>query len=426
MVSANWKIKAQKLVLSGIVWIFLVCPLSLSAKEQEIILGAATSLTYLEGRESLNAAAMAVEEINARGGVTVGGKALRFRIESADLRDAEPGDPVTLAVSRFESFIREKKIQAVIIGPYRSEVLLPCLDIIAAHRIPLLGTIAMTPASEKKTLQDPKYRYAFRIGLNSSYLVEYLIRTMKFLNQGYGFRNLSVMIQDVAWTRTTASLVLRLYVDRSDWRMLGMKTYPTGNADFMDELVQAGKDKAQVILALFDMPESALLVKQWHRMENKALLFGFVSPMLGADAWQSFEGKIAGAMNAEFELGNIPSPKWEPSMRFHQAYKKKYGQDIQSGHGPAPSYESVYILADAIERAGSLDPDRIVSALEATDRIGAMGRMRFGRGHQIIFGCDPTQESLACIVQWQSNGSRRVIYPLEIADGEIELPGAGR
>jgi branched-chain amino acid transport system substrate-binding protein len=159
-------------------------------------------------------------------------------------------------------------------------------------------------------------------------------------------------------------------------------------------------------------------------MRGRALLCGFISPMVGPDAWNAFQGKIEGALNVIFELGNIPSTRWQPSMDFHRAYQTRFGRDIQAGHGPAPAYESVYVLAEAIEKAGSLNADAIVTALESTDRSGVMGRLRFHRGHQVIFGDDPNHDALGCIFQWQKNGLRKIVYPLAVADGEIVLPGA--
>jgi branched-chain amino acid transport system substrate-binding protein len=389
---------------------------------EEIILGVASSLAFLEGRESLEAVQLAVDEINSRGGVQVGEEKRTIRIEGVDIGDALPTLPISIALDHLEKFIVEKKVHAVVVGPFRSEILLAGMDIFARHKIPLLGAIAMSTASDAKILKDPKYKYIFRVGFNSKYLVEYLINTMKLLQKQYGFNKVYIMNQDAAWARTTASLMIRLYFDRSDWKIIGLDNYPSGTSDFSEGLVKAKDNGAEILLVIFDMPESGLLVKQWDRMRGQALLCGFLSPMVGPGAWQSFDGKIAGTLNVIFELGNIPSPRWGPSVVFHKAFTTKYGRQIEAGHGPAPAYESVFILAEAIEKAASLDPDKIVTAIESTDRTGVMGRIRFHQGHQVIFGDDLTNDALACIIQWGKNGQRKIVYPLSIADGEIELP----
>ena len=349
MERAGVKRKFQNKYLPIFICIIIIYFPSGTQAAEEIILGSATTLNFLEGRESFNAAKLAAEEINSRGGVLIGDKRLPIRIESIDLRGALPGIPVSDAVGRLEKFIVDKQIHAIVVGPFRSEVLLAGMDIIARHRVPLLGAIAMSPASDAKILKDPKYKYIFRICLNSKYLVDYLINMMKFLRKRYGFHKVYIMNQDVAWARTTASLMIKLYFERAGWEILGLENYPSGVADFKAGLIKAEDNGAQIILPIFDMPESGTLAKQWHLMKGKALLCGFISPMVGPGAWGTFNGKIAGALNAIFELGNIPSFKWKPAMIFYKAYRAKYGREIEAGHGPAPAYESIYILAEAIE-----------------------------------------------------------------------------
>jgi len=118
----------------------------------------------------------------------------------------------------------------------------------------------------------------------------------------------------------------------------------------------------------------------------------------------------------------ISSEKMPLSVAFEKAYKKRWGESLEAGHGPAPSYESVYILAEAIERAGSLDADAIVAELEKTDRIGVIGRIKFDEGHQAIYDMDPENSAIGAVFQWNSDGSRTIIFPQALADGKIRLP----
>ena len=95
---------------------------------------------------------------------------------------------------------------------------------------------------------------------------------------------------------------------------------------------------------------------------------------------------------------------------------------LTTGHGPAPAYESVYILAEAIERAGSLDPDAVVAQIKKTDRMGIMGRIRFDEGNQVIYGFDPKETAVAAVFQWTDDGKRRIVLPESLADSKIQLP----
>ena len=294
---------------SPVLWLVLICSVLFIHPPAygQITIGVPTSLGFIEGRESLNAAMLAVEEINQAGGVRVGDRKMELKLEYIDLRDAVPGEPVPKILSRLERFISEKDINAIVVGPFRSEVLLAGLDTIAAHRVPFLGTIAMTPVIEEKVMRDARYKYIFRVGIDSKYLVDYLIQHMKFLRTKFGFNKVYIMTQDVAWARSTASLTRKLYFNRHGWSVVGHRHYPSDTADFSEPLKEAQVNGAQVLLCIFDSPNSGNLVKQWHLMNSSALLSGFISPTVGPTAWETYDQKLAGALFMMFEIGNIPS-----------------------------------------------------------------------------------------------------------------------
>lgn len=390
---------------------------------EPIVIGVPTSLGFLEGKESHKAVQMAVSEINASGGVMVGGEKRPFKVVAADLRDAAAGVPVPEALLGLEKLILEQKPTAILVGPFRSEALLAGMDIFAKYKTPMLGTIAMAPDSEAKIKSDPaKYKYVFRVSLNVIYWAKLLGGTMATLKKDFGFDKVYIMNQDVAWARGTAGAMEKKVYPSLGYEVLGHDQYPTGFSDYSAALMKAKAKGANVLFTCFDMPESGVLVKQWKSLKVPALIAGFISPMAGEAAWGTFNGKIGGLMNAIFELGNIPSQKYAPARNFYNNYKKTYGKGIQSGHGPAPSYESVYILKEAIERAGSLDPDAIVAEIEKTDRKGVMGRIRFDEGHQVVYGTDPAETAVGAFFQWTDDGKRKIVYPKSLAEGEIVLP----
>jgi branched-chain amino acid transport system substrate-binding protein len=207
------------------------------------------------------------------------------------------------------------------------------------------------------------------------------------------------------------------------WENLGSEVYPTGSSVFCGGLIKAKSKGAQVIVPIFDMSQSGILLKQWQTMRIPSLLCGFISPMAGPGAWKTFEGKIAGLLNANFELGSaISVEKYEPAKTFYDNYLKKYGVPMEAGHGPAPSYDSVYVLAEAMERAGSLDPDKIVDEIKKTDRPGVIGRIRFDDGNQVLYGNNPKETAAGCVSQWGEGGKRVIVFPEAVADGNIKLP----
>jgi branched-chain amino acid transport system substrate-binding protein len=198
--------------------------------------------------------------------------------------------------------------------------------------------------------------------------------------------------------------------------------YPTGTTDFSMGLLDAKKQDAQVIIIWMDMPESAILLKQWHDMKIPALPFGtIIAAAEQPGFWKATEGKgefcLANVVNA----GNAPSNATPWTQKFVDAYKAKYGLEPE-GYGTSSSYMAVYVLKDAIERAGTLDPDKVADAILKTDIMGVYGRIRFDpKTHQIIPSVDPNEGAVGTIFQWQA-GKRVVVFPPKIAVGKILLP----
>lgn len=401
----------------------MVPPVSFGAGDSgPIIIGVPTSLGYPPGKEALNSVVMAVEEINAKGGVKVGDTKRKFKVESADIRDAAPGVPVPEALLGLEKIILDKKVHAIVVGPYRSEALLAGMDIIAKYKVPMIGTIAMSPASEEKIKKEPdKYKYIFRVGQTAKTFIGYQMGIMKYLEREFGYNRVYAMYQDVMWARKSAE-ILTMLLGKAKWEVLGNEAYPAGATDYSPGLMKARAAGAQIIFPVFDLPQAGVLVKQWRSMKVPALMAGMIAPMAGADSWETYDRKIAGAVNAVMEIGNVPVPKVPASVRYYEAYKKRWGKEVQEQHAPVGGYEAVYVLAEAIERAGTTDPDTLSAALMKTDRTGAMGRIRFDEGHQTIFGNDPKETAMGCVIQWREGGKRVVVYPESIAEDKIQLP----
>ena len=416
-----WKLPAPSRWFVALLVVSLLAP-GLARAAEPIVIGVPTSLGFLKGKEGLKAVTLAVEEINAKGGVAVGNERRPFKIEAIDTRDAEPGVPVSDAILAHEKLILDKKAKFIVFGSFRSEAAIAAMDTVAKHKVPMLLGTAMAPTVQAKVKEDyDKYKYTFRVCLNAIYLVQYLAGTMDFLKKEFGFDKVYVMYQDLAWARGTADATTKSYFTPKGWNVVGSEAYPTGASDFSAALMKAKAKGAQVILPIFDMPQSGILVKQWNTMKVPAVLCGFISPLAGPSAWKTFDGRIDGALNVIFEAGNIPIPKIPESVAFWNAYQKRWGEPLESGHAPAPGYEMVFILAEAIERAGTLDGDAVVAALEKTDRKGAMGRLKFSGDHQIVYGFDPAQTALAAVAEWR-DGKRVIVFPESLAETKVRLP----
>ncbi len=393
-------------------------------KTSSIVIGVSMPLGAIQGQDALRSVQLAAEEINAKGGVTIGGSKHNIEVFSVDTREHEPGFPTHEALMAMEKLITERKPHAII-GGFRSEVVLAVFDLIAKYKVPYITPIAMTPLFQEKLNKDrEKYKYMFRTGNNSTGFYQLLEGTTAFLRKEYNSTNVYILTTDLlAWRAVMDKLIPDL--KNTGWNVLAYDKVPVGTTDFSASLNRAKAEKAQVLLMIIETPEGGILFKQAKAMKVPALISGMISAAVQQIAWETYKGEVDGAVQVVQEIGNVPAKAWPKSVEFQKNYGKRWGADKlnrMGDHGPAPAYDSVYVLAAAMERAGTLAPDSLVSALEKTDISGAAGRMRFNQDHNVVYGFDPKETATGCAFQWKKPGIRVPVFPKGIAEGSIEFP----
>ncbi len=408
-----------------LVSILLILPGQMAFAEKSIIIGAPLSTSFLYGWDAERGMKLAVEEINAAGGVNVGGKKRPFKMEVIDTRDLEPGVPVSEALLAVEKLILEKNADFIVGGPVRSEAALAAMDLLSKYKkVSILSTGVLTPGYHKRVAKNyDKYKYLFRITGEALWIARgEQIPALIELGEKFNLDRVFIMVQDVAWARGFGGIFAK-DMAKKGWTVIGKpEIYPTGSTDFSMGLLKARREKAQVIIIAMDMPESSILLKQWHDMKIPALPFGSILAAAEQPGfWKASEGKgeytLANVVNA----GNAPSNATDWTMKFYNAYTKMWGVEPE-GYGTSTSYMAVYVLKDAIEKAGTLDSDAVAAALEKTDVMGVYGRIKFDpKSHQVIPSLDPNTGAVGSIFQWQA-GKRVVVFPKSIAMGEIKLP----
>jgi branched-chain amino acid transport system substrate-binding protein len=391
-----------------------------------IVIGAPLSLNFVHAWTGHRGMQLAIEEINAKGGVNVGGKMRPFKLEVMETRDLEPGVPVSEALLAVEKLILDKKADFIMGGPVRSEAGMAAQDLIAKYKkVSILTTGVLTPAYHARVAKNyDKLKYLFRLTGEAKWMVGgELIPALLGLEKEFGLNRMFIMIQDVAHARAGGGIIAKV-MRKKGWNVIGQpEVYPTGSGDFSMGLLQVMKKKAQVLFIWMDMPETSILLRQWSAMKVPALPFGSI---IGAGEqpgfWKATEGKgeycLANVVNA----GNAPSNASPWTMKFYRAYTKRWKVEPEA-YGASSSYMGPYVLKDAIERAGTIKSDAVVAALEKTDmKETVYGRIRFDpKSHQVIPSTDPKEGAVGTIFQWQA-GKRVVVFPKSIATGKILLP----
>jgi branched-chain amino acid transport system substrate-binding protein len=413
----------KKFYFSLVVLFVVFCvPFLGVAQEKPIILGAPLSTAFLYGWDAERGIKLAVDEINAAGGVNVGGKKRLLKAEVIDTRDLEPGVPVADALLAVEKLILEKKADFIVGGPVRSEAALAAMDLLSKHKkVSILTTGVLTPAYSKRIAENySKYKYCFRNSSEVPVMMGDFMAMLDDLQKTHGFNKAYIMVQDVAHARAGGEYMKKALTEKK-WEVIDMKIYPTGTTDYSQGLIDSGKKGAQILFLWMDMPESAALLQQWSNMKLKSLPMGFMNAAEQPGFWKATGGKGEYMVVNLVNGGNSPAKITPWTMKFVDAYKKKWGLEPE-GYGTSSSYMAVYQYKDAIEKAKTTDPDAVITALENQDLMGVYGRMRFDKKtHQIIPSLDPKEGAVTDIIQWQA-GKRVQVFPPKVAEGKIMLP----
>jgi branched-chain amino acid transport system substrate-binding protein len=421
MTNKIFRITIALIVSALLIGTFGVIKAEAAKKGKPIIVGAPVPRASAYGQNGERGMILAAEEINAAGGVSVAGVMRPLKLEIMDTRDEEPGVPTSEVLLAIEKLILQKKSDVIVGGPCMSECGMAAMDLYARYKIIDIVSIGCyTPSWDQKVGSDlEKYKYSFRA---SGSVKSYIKEGLDLLNQikgKFGFNKMFVSIDDSLMCRKAAGIVEKLAV-KGGWEIVGRDKHPIGTTDYSMALSECKKSGAQVLFMWAYSPETSILLKQWADMEVPALPLGFIGAAEDPGFWKATAGKGAYTVVTLSETGNVPNNLMPQTMKFYNNFEKRWNVPPRST-GCVSAYEALYVLKDAVERAGTLKKDPLIAALEKTNLPAVRGTIRFDQNHQIIYGYDPKTSVLGCWVQWQ-DGERVQIFPEVAATGAIKMP----
>ncbi|MCB2193836.1 MAG: ABC transporter substrate-binding protein, partial [Deltaproteobacteria bacterium] len=202
--------KKLRLFMALAAMLALLLPASAALAAEPIVLGCPLSTAFLYGWDAERAINLAVEEINAAGGVKVGKEMRPLKVEVIDTRDLEPGVPVSEALMGVEKLILEKHANFIVGGPVRSEAALAAMALLSKHKmISILTTGALTPKYHAMVGKNPeKFKYLFRISGEAKWMVlGELVPCLEDIGKQFKLDKLFIMVQDVAHARTGGKIL---------------------------------------------------------------------------------------------------------------------------------------------------------------------------------------------------------------------------
>jgi len=386
-----------------------------------VLVGAPVPRASAYGQNGERGMILAAEEINAAGGIKIGKTMHPLQLEIIDTRDEEPGVPTSEVLLAIEKLILQKKSDVIVGGPCMSECGLAAMDLYTKYKIVDIVSIGCyTPGWNKKVASDlNKYKYSFRESGSVAWYIKEGVDLLHQIKEKHGFTKMFISIDDSAMCRAAAEIVKNMAV-KDGWEVVGFDKHPIATTDYSVALGECKKSGAQVLFIWAYSPETSIMLRQWADMEVPALPIGFIGAAEDPGFWEATKGKGAYTIVTLSETGCTPSNVTPLTMKYYNAFKKRWGVPPRST-GCVSAYEALYVLKDAIERAGKLEDEALIEALKKTNLLAVRGTIRFDESHQIVYGYDPKTSVLGNWVQWQ-DGQRVTIFPQAAATGAIKMP----
>lgn len=416
------------------------------------------------------AAQMAVEEINAAGGVNLGGTTYQFALEPGNEHAVPDPDPPS-AVSEVTRLISEEWCK-FIIGGFRTEVTGPMIEVAASWGVPffICGAATNELITETVWKDYDHYKYIFRITpVNSSqllytmtlYLRDYLIPQVLLPAFGVDLDGnpatpkqvrVAVLTEDLKWTELIHYLLTNPAIYPS---LLGPYANVTcalrvpenaglpGGPPISDYIVPVINSKARLMIIVFSGRCAVPLILAWKAYNVGAIPVGI--NVLGQlkSYWYTYTNE---GCQYEVTMKNTGTrtPVTPQAVEFWDKFETRTGDwPLYTAWG---AYDAIYALKETLESLGPdcaqqvkqyLEatpgtmpaPDCLIEAFEATYRWGLTKIFKYtshptlpgtGKGHDVYSQSPgiywPDNYTRAMMVQWlkiSGKGVQEVVSPID-------------
>ncbi len=314
------------------------------------------------GKDNENGARLAIEELNAKG-LNLGGKPVKLELIGED----DQADPKTGTV------VAQKLVDtgvAGVVGHLNSGTSIPASKLYADAGIP-----QVSPSATAIAYTAQGYKTAFRVMTNDEQQGKVL---GQFAVKSMGAKKIAIIDDRTAYGQGLADEFEK--AAKAAGGEIVAREFTNDRATDFTAILTSIKGKSPDVLFFGGMdPQGGPMAQQMKRL-------GLAAKLLGGDGIQNVNFlKLAGAEaeGAVASLPGLPLDQMPGGAAFKQKFEAKYGP-IQV-YAPY-AYDAAYVLVDAMRRANSADPAKVVAELPKTDLQGVTGHIRFDKKGDITGG----------------------------------------
>lgn len=334
------------------------------AETGDILVGMLTPLSGSSaaiGPYMKNGAQLAVNEINAAGGVN--GRQLKLVVED------EACDPKTAAAGAAKLVTQQVVVS---VGGYCSSATLPTLSIFGKSNIPMI-----IPAANSNDLVKNTPKNVFLLNGTGAQQAQAAVEFMK----GAGIKAVALVDDNTSYSKDITTRTAEDLKAVPEVKVVGQQSVTAGESDYSAAVTSIVRAKPELVYWTGYYQEGGLLIKQLRSA-------GYTGKVMVADG--SVDKQlitIAGAGNAEGVLATMTqTPQTIPGGdEWIAKYKKAFNAD--PGPYSPQSYDAVRVAAEAVKSANSTKGDAVITALTKLDGFPIFsGPLKFTPEHTLSEG----------------------------------------
>jgi branched-chain amino acid transport system substrate-binding protein len=381
-----------------------------------IKVGVIGPMQYLQGRHNWIGAEIARDEINPAGGVKVGADTYQIELIQSDSNEI---NSITDATAAMEKLLTVDKVDFVM-GGFRTEAVTPMIEVAMDNKKIFLGCGSATLALNTPVgLKYDRYKYWFRVTpFASTYLVDNMVMEIAMagaiIKEDTGInRKLRVAVcsEGAQWADSMTQIMKNFVPAKLGMEVSGIwRPSPTAT-ELTAEMTAMQAANTDIIASIISGPLGIPYGRSLGELKVPAASVGInVESQASPGYWQNTNGLgNYDTSLSSFAKGVAITPLTVP---FFTEFENRAKEAPAYNAG---TYDALYILKAAIERAGTLDSDAVVKELEKTDQPGTVAvRFTFTgmdaklhNPHDVTYG---PGFSTGIATQWQ-DGQLLAVWP---------------
>jgi urea transport system substrate-binding protein len=321
------------------------------------------------GEQQKQAAELAVKEINEAGGIN----GRQVEIVFADAQsDVQP------AVEQVKSLLDKEQVDAVIgiVSSAARDAVIP--TIARAQKVYIYPTTYEGGVAEK--FSGKGARFVFTTGPVSE---QYISPFMPWLVERYG-PNVYILAMDYIYG-TGSAAAARAALAEAGGSVVGEELVPLGTTDFSAILNRVEKENPDVIYAVIAGEDLVFLMKQYREFGLKKKGITFATTELDESYFQGLGAKVV--EGTPISLPYFVVMDNEENRQWLEAMRTEFGAELVPGLAAESMYYSVKLFAEAAKKAGSVETEALIAALEGISIETPQGTVSIrAEDHQAIMG----------------------------------------